>query len=118
MKSRTLPEGELLSDFLGYLMVGFFLIYSPLWGVAFAVAFALTGASARVLIRIVPMAWVEVWAGFMPLAWIGAWVLFVTMAESGLGVVAGAFAGVVAWFVFWGVARRIAFAFAGTRLGS
>lgn len=118
MKSKTLPEGELISSFLGYTVVGLFLVYTPRWALAFAVAFALTGASARVLIRMMPMAWLEASAGFVPVGWIGAWAFLVTMAESGLGLVAGAFAGIVAWFVFWAVARRVAFSFAGTRLGS
>ncbi|HEY9890304.1 MAG TPA: hypothetical protein V6D37_00540 [Candidatus Sericytochromatia bacterium] len=118
MKSRTIPEGELITSFLGHAVVGFFLIYSPLWAVSFAFAFVLTGAGGRVLLKVIPMAWFEVWSAFMPLGWIGAWAFFVVMAISGLGVLAGAFTGVVAWFVFWGVSRRIAFAFAGTQFGA
>jgi hypothetical protein len=71
MKSRTLPEGELVSSFLGYTVVGLFLVYTPRWAVAFAVAFALTGASARVLLRIMPMAWVEASLGLCLSAGLG-----------------------------------------------
>ena len=116
--TSKIPEGQLISSFLGYALIGCLLIYSPQWAVSFAIAFLLTGAGARVLLRILPMAWLEVGSGFVPLAWIFAWIFLVTMAASGLGAMAGAFAGIVAWFVFWAVARRIAFDFAQTRFGA
>lgn len=118
MKSRTIPEGQLLSSFLGYAAVGFLLIYSPPWAVSFAIAFVLTGTSARVLLKILPMAWLEIGSGFIPIAWIVAWIFLVVLTEAKLGIIAGAFSGIVAWFVFWAVARRIAFDFAQTPLGS
>jgi hypothetical protein len=118
MKSRVIPEGQLIGSFLGYALVGFLLIYSPPWAVSFAIAFVLTGAGAKVLLKIIPMAWLEVWSGSIPLAWIFAWIFLVVLTEAKLGLIAGAFAGIVAWFVFWAVARRIAFSFAETRFGS
>ena len=116
--TSKIPEGQLINSFLGYATIGCLLIYFPRWGVSFAIAFVLTGAIARVLIKILPMAWLDVVSGFIPVAWIFAWILLVILAESKLGVVAGAFAGIVAWFGFWAVARRIAFDFAQTRFGS
>lgn len=118
MTSKTLPEGQLISSFLGYAIIGCLLIYSPRWAVSFAIAFVLTGAFARVLIKIIPLNWLEIVSGFIPLAWIFAWIFLVILAQSKLGVAAGAFAGTVAWFGFWAVARRIAFDFAQTRFGS
>lgn len=56
MKSK-IPEGQLISSFLGYAVVGLLLIYSPQWAVSFAIAVVLTGTSARILLKIVLMAW-------------------------------------------------------------
>lgn len=110
MKSKTIPEGALVFSFLGYSVAGFCLIYAPPWGVAFAVAVALTGAGVRVWGGSVPLTWIESWAKIVPLGWVGGWAFVVVMAGTGSPLVAGAFAGVVAWFVYWVVARRVAFA--------
>ncbi len=118
MRSRTFPEGALVYSFIGYTVVGFFVIYTPLWGAAFALAFSVTAAGVRVWARIVPMDWIEAWAKIVPLAWVVAWAFVVATAGSGGGVVAGAFAGVVAWFVSWAVGRRVAFSLAGRGFGA
>jgi hypothetical protein len=114
MKSRIIPESELVSSFLGYTVAGFFLISTPFWAVAFAVAFALAEAWVGAWARLVPLVWVEAWVGFVPVAWIG----ILAIAGAGTGAVAGAVAGTMAWFVLWAVARRVAFAMPRGRLGT
>src|SRR5205085_10575882 len=83
MKSKTIPEGALVFSFLGYSVAGFCLIYAPHWGVAFAVAVALTGAGVRVWGGSVPLAWIEAWGKIVPLAWVGGWAFVVIMAGTG-----------------------------------
>lgn len=113
MASKTIPEGELACSFLGYAVIGFFLIHTPPWAMAFAIAFAITAACARAWAMAIFLAKVEAWAALLPLVLVAAWAGIMTMAESGAGLVAGAFAGVICWFVFWAVGRRVAFTLAG-----
>ncbi|MFB8792260.1 MAG: hypothetical protein U7123_26285 [Potamolinea sp.] len=118
MASKKIPEGELACSFLGYAVIGFFLIHTPPWAMAFAVAFAITAACARAWAMAILLARVEAWAALLPLALVAAWAGIMTMAETGAGIVAGAFAGVICWFVFWAVGRRVAFTLDGQGLGS
>jgi hypothetical protein len=109
MASKKIPEGELACSFLGYAVIGFFLIHTPPWAMAFVVAFAFTAACARAWAMGIFLARVGAWAALLPLVLVAAWVGIMTMAESGAGIVAGAFAGVICWLVFWAVGRRLAF---------
>ncbi|HEY9833213.1 MAG TPA: hypothetical protein V6D26_21855 [Stenomitos sp.] len=117
MKRRSLPESELLSSFFGYATAGFFFVNTPLWAIAFAVAFVLAEAIGS-WARLMPFVWVEAWVGLVPIAWVGLVVL--ARAGAGLaGAVAGAgMAGAVAWFVLWAVSRHVAFTLPRGRLGS
>lgn len=114
MKSKTIPEGELVSSFFGYMVAGFFLVNTPFWAVAFAVAFALAEAWVGAWARLVPLVWVGAWLWLVPSLWVG----IVAVAGAGAEGVAGAVAGTLAWFVLWGVARRVAFAMPRGRLGT
>jgi len=118
MTSKKIPEGELACSFLGYATIGFFLIHTPPWAMAFAVAFAITAACARAWAMATLLARFEAWAALLPLALVAAWAGTMTMAETGAGIVAGAFAGVICWFVFWAVGRRVAFTLDGQGFGS
>jgi hypothetical protein len=118
MVSKKIPEGELACSFLGYAVIGFFLIHTPPGAMAFAVAFAITAACARAWAMAIFLARVEAWAALLPLILVAAWAGIMTMAESGAGIVAGAFAGAISWFVFWAVGRRVAFTLDGQGLSS
>jgi hypothetical protein len=118
MKSKTFPESELICSFLGYTMAGFFLVYTPLWAIAFATAFVLSEA-AGTWAKLVPFVWVGAWVGLLPLAWAGVIGLVTVLGAKTAGAVAGAMAaGAVAWFVLWAVARHVAFAWPRGRLGA
>jgi serine/threonine-protein kinase len=99
---------------MGYAVVGFFLVYTPLWGAAFAFAFSVTAAGVRVWARIVPLAWIEAWA------WAWAWFVFEAFAGvvggSVVWALAGAALGVVVGVVVWPWA--LAGAFAGAVSGA
>lgn len=117
MKRRSLPESELLSSFLGYATAGFFFVNTPLWAIAFAVAFVLAEAIGS-WAKLMPFVWVEAWVGIVPMAWVG--IVVVAKAGTGpAGAVAGAgMAGAVAWFVLWAISRHVAFTLPHGRLGS
>lgn len=107
MKRRSIPESELISSFLGYATAGFFLVNTPFWVIAFAVAFVLAEAVGS-WAKLLPLVWVGAWVGLVPVVWVG----FVVVAGTGAaGATAGAAgAGAVAWFVLWAVSRHVAFA--------
>lgn len=117
MKRRSIPEGELLSSFLGYATAGFFFVNTPLWAIAFAVAFVLAEAIGS-WVKLMPFVWVEAWVGLVPMAWVG--LVVVARAGAGFaGAVTGAvMAGAVAWFVLWAVSRHVAFSLPRGRLRS
>ena len=118
MKSKTFPESELICSFLGYTMAGFFLVYTPPWAIAFAVAFILSEAIGT-WAKFVPFVWVGAWVGFLPIAWAGVIGFLTIIGAKTAGAVAGAMtAGAVAWFVLWAVARHVAFAWPRGRLGA
>lgn len=114
MKSKTIPESELVISFLGYAGAGFFLFDTPFWAVAFVVAFALAEAWVGAWARLVPLVWFGAWVGLVPVVWIGILVI----AGAGAGAVAGAVAGTLAWFVLWAVARRVVLVLPRGRLGT
>lgn len=114
MKNRKIPESELISSFFGYTVAGFFLVYTPVWAMAFAVAFALAEGWVGVWARLVPLVWVGAWVGLIPVAW----VVMLALAGVGAWAVAGAVAGTLAWFVLWAVARRVTVAMPRGRLGT
>ena len=113
MKSRTIPESELVSSFLGYAVAGFFLVNTPLWAIAFAVAFVLAEAVGS-WAKLLPFIGVGAWVGLLPVVWVG-----LVAGTGAAGAVAGAAgAGAVAWFVLWAVSRHVAFMLPEERLGS
>jgi hypothetical protein len=109
-----MPEGELICSFLGYVTAGMFLIYIPLWAIAFAAAFIFAEAVGT-WAKLLPLVWVGAWVMLVPVAWVG----LVAMAGAGTaGAVAGAgAAGALTWFVLWAVARHVAFALPRGKLG-
>jgi hypothetical protein len=119
MKHKTIPESELVCSFLGYAVAGFFLIHTPIWGLAFAVAFVLAEAVGS-WARLVPLRWIGGLVVLVPIAWFGIVTLAgaaeVFMAEAIGAMIGAGVAGAVAWFVLWAVSRRLVLVVSRMRL--